>query len=52
MIEPNDRQYWLRVARPDVYLDEDGSDREDLDLDSGMDSDGGGWTCHKETKRG
>ena len=50
MIE-RDRQYWLWVARPDVYLDEDGNDREDLDPNSGVDSDGW-WTCHKDTKKG
>ena len=47
MIE-RDRQYWLWVTRPDYYLDEDGSDREDLDPNSGVDSDGGnvgGGTC-------
>jgi hypothetical protein len=38
----SERQYWLWVTRPDVYLDEDGSDREDLDPDSGVDSDGCG----------
>jgi hypothetical protein len=47
----SERQYWLWVTRPDVYLDEDGSDREDLDPDSGVDSDGW-WTCHKDTKKG
>ncbi len=51
MSEPNERQYWLWVTRPDVYLDEDGNDREDLDPDSGVDSDGW-WTCHKDTKKG
>jgi tetratricopeptide (TPR) repeat protein len=51
MSEPNERQYWLWVARPDVYLDEDGNDREDLDPDSGVDSDGW-WTCHKDTTKG
>ena len=51
MLEPNARQYWLWVTRPDVYLDEDGNDREDLDPNSGVDSDGW-WTCHKDTKKG
>ncbi len=51
MIEPGERHYWLWVTRPDVYLDEDGNDREDLDPDSGVDSDGW-WTCHKDTKKG
>jgi predicted RNA-binding protein with PUA-like domain len=51
MAEPNERQYWLWVTRPDYYLDEDGSDREDLDPNSGVDSDGW-WTCHKETTKG
>ena len=51
MIEPSERQYWLWVTRPDVYLDEDGNEREDLDPNSGVDSDGW-WTCHKDTKKG
>jgi len=51
MSEPEARRYWLWVTRPDVYLDEDGNDREDLDPDSGVDSDGW-WTCHKDTKKG
>ncbi|MGA9099784.1 MAG: tetratricopeptide repeat protein [Methanotrichaceae archaeon] len=51
MAEPIERQYWLWVARPDVYLDEDGSDREDLDPESGIESDGW-WTCNKNTKEG
>lgn len=51
MSEPNERQYWLWVTRPDIYLDEDGNDREDLDPNSGVDSDGW-WTCHKDTKKG
>lgn len=51
MSEPDPRRYWLWVTRPDVYLDEDGNDREDLDPDSGVDSDGW-WTCHKDTKKG
>jgi len=46
-----ERQYWLWVTRPDYYLDEDGNDSEDLDPDSGVDSDGW-WTCHKDTKKG
>ncbi len=49
--EPNERQYWLWVTRPDYYLDEDGCDREDLDPTLGADSDGW-WTCNKATKRG
>lgn len=51
MLEPNERQYWLWVTRPDIYLDEDGNDREDLDPNSGVDSDGW-WTCNKDTKKG
>jgi len=51
MLEPNERRYWLWVTRPDYYLDEDGRDREDLDPNSGVDSDGW-WTCHKETNKG
>ncbi|MEI6103000.1 MAG: tetratricopeptide repeat protein [Methanothrix sp.] len=51
MLEPNARQYWLWVTRPDYYLDEDGNDREDLDPNSGVASDGW-WTCNKGTKEG
>jgi hypothetical protein len=51
MAEPAERRYWLWVTRPNFYLDEDGNDREDLDPDSGVDSDGW-WTCHKDTKKG
>jgi hypothetical protein len=47
MVELGERQYWLWVTRPDYYLDEDGSDREDLDPNSEVDSDGW-WTCQKE----
>lgn len=50
-MEPNERQYWLWVTRPDYYLDEDGNDREDLDPTCGADSDGW-WTCNKRTKEG
>jgi len=49
--DPNERQYWLWVTRPDYYLDEDGCDREDLDPTLGADSDGW-WTCNKATKEG
>lgn len=51
MLEPSERKYWLWVTRPDVYLDEDGNERDDLDPNSGVDSDGW-WTCHKDTKKG
>jgi len=47
-METTGRQYWLWVTRPDYYLDEDGSDLEIVDLNS----EGGWWTCHKDTKRG
>ena len=45
------RNYWLWVTRPEYYLDEDGSDREDLDPETGKAA-GGWWTCHKDTERG
>lgn len=52
MSELNERHYWLWVTRPDYYQDEDGNnDREDLDPNSGVDSDGW-WTCHKQTTKG
>ena len=50
-METIERQFWLWVARPEYYLDEYGNDREDLDPDSGVDSDGW-WTCHKNTRKG
>ncbi len=50
-LEPNERQYWLWVTRPDYYLEDDGSDREILDPTYCTDS-GGWWTCHKDTKKG
>jgi tetratricopeptide (TPR) repeat protein len=51
MSEPNERQYWLWVTRPDYYLEDDGSDRELLDPTHGADT-GGWWTCHRDTKKG
>ncbi|MBM4054405.1 MAG: EVE domain-containing protein [Planctomycetes bacterium] len=50
-IEAHDRRYWLWVTRPEYYLDEQGHDREDLDPESGVDSDGW-WTCHRDTQKG
>jgi len=50
-MENAERRYWLWVTRPDYYMAEDGMDREDLDPDSGVDSDGW-WTCHKDTQKG
>jgi len=47
----NDRQCWLWVTHPEYYANKDGSDREDLDPNSGVASDGW-WTCHKETRKG
>jgi hypothetical protein len=47
----NERQYWLWVTRPEYYLEEDGSDREDLDPSCEVDV-GGWWTCHKDTRKG
>jgi hypothetical protein len=44
-------QYWVWVTTPEYYLEEDGSDR--ADLDPSLQSDPGDWwTCHKNTKRG
>jgi len=51
MLEPNERQYWLWVTRPEYYLDDNGKDRADLDPNSEFDSEGW-WPCHKETKKG
>lgn len=44
-------QYWVWVTTPEHYLEDDGSDREDLDPSLQSDPDGW-WTCHKNTKRG
>ncbi|MCA1602125.1 MAG: EVE domain-containing protein [Acidobacteria bacterium] len=49
--ETFDRRYWVWVTRPEYYLDESGSDREDLDPESGADS-SGWWTCHGDTRKG
>ena len=49
--EGDERQYWLWVTKPEYYLDEDGSERIDLEPSSGMDTEGW-WTCHKDTKQG
>lgn len=43
--------YWLWVARPAAYFDEDGEERRDLDPDSG-ETPWGWWTCHRNTRRG
>lgn len=42
--------YWVWVTRPEVYLDDDGEERHDLDPERGYRS--GWWTCHPETKEG
>lgn len=49
--ENDERQYWLWVTRPKHYLDDDGSERSELDPSSGEDL-WGSWTCHKNTKKG
>ena len=49
MVEPDQRNFWLWVTRPEYYLDEDGSDREILDPNY---DEQGWWTCHRDTKRG
>ena len=49
--EPNARQYWIWVTRPDYYWEDDGSDREILDPTRCADS-GGWWTCHRDTGKG
>ena len=46
------RQYWLWVTRPEHYLNEDGTDSDDLDPDKNVDVGGWYWTCHRETKQG
>jgi hypothetical protein len=45
------RQFWIGVVRPKYYLEEDGSERRDLDPESGESSEGW-WTCHKNTQEG
>jgi hypothetical protein len=42
--------YWVWVTRPEVYLDDDGEERHDLDPERGYRS--GWWTCRPETKEG
>ena len=48
----NVRQYWLWVTRPEHYLNEDGTDADDLDPAKNIDVAGWYWTCNKDTKRG
>jgi hypothetical protein len=45
------RRYWLWVARPDIYLDEDGNEWGGLEPSDGFTKDEW-WTCHKDTRRG
>lgn len=45
------RRYWVWVTRPDYYLDDDGTERADLDPGQGY-SPGGWWTCHRDTEEG
>jgi hypothetical protein len=45
------RRYWVWVTRPEYYLDEDGSERADLDPGLGYEP-GGWWTCHRDTEDG
>lgn len=47
----SERQFWLWVTGPTYYLDEDGSDREELDPSREADTEGW-WTCHKDTQKG
>jgi hypothetical protein len=42
---------WIWVTGRDVYLDENGDERADLDPASNTDPDGW-WTCHKDTRPG
>ena len=50
-VEDSPRGYWLWVAKPKYYLDQNGEERKDLDPKFSSDFDGW-WTCHKDTKRG
>ena len=45
------RRYWVWVTGPDYYLEDDGSERADLDPGQGYEP-GGWWTCHRETEEG
>lgn len=49
--EADERRYWVWITRPEYYLDKWGYDREDLDPENGVDSDGW-WTCHRDTQKG
>lgn len=49
--EKSERQYWLWVTQPEYYLDDDASERSELDPSSREDL-WGSWTCHKDTKKG
>lgn len=48
---PQPKQTWLWVTRPEVYLDERGRERADLEP-APDDGPIGWWTCHKETRQG
>lgn len=50
MASPIRDGYWVWVTRPEVYLDEDGEDRRDLDPERGYGD--GWWTCHRDTEEG
>lgn len=43
--------YWVWVARPDYYLNDDDEDRRDLEPGRSYEQ-GAPWTCHKDTKDG
>lgn len=48
---PEATRTWLWVAKPEVYLDDYGQERSDLEPAS-QDGPAGWWTCHKETRTG
>jgi len=43
----NNIGYWLWVTRPEYYLEEDGTDRKELEPGTKI-----GWSCAKDTKKG
>jgi hypothetical protein len=45
------RGHWVWVTRPEYFLDEDG-EIENCFTEEEEDSDGGWWTCHKQTCQG
>jgi hypothetical protein len=51
VVDASRRRYWIWVARPEDYLDEDGRDHPELSPDRES-AEHNWWTCHRETQAG